>query len=146
MILMKGDVFKADCDYFGVTTNSIIKRNGELVMGAGVAKSAMLLNPELPKIFGADIVGRGLVGGYYGIIKPSGSSKYFTFQTKRHYKDKSNITDVIMSINQLKEIAIRFHNKTFALPFPAIANGGLKRGDVLPYLLELPNNVYVYEL
>lgn len=143
MILVKGDVFKSNCDYIGITTNSIVKINGELVMGAGVAKMAKELYPNLPKLFGDKILKHGCVGGYYGILK---EGKFFAFQTKRHFKDNSNINDVIKSIEMLKNIAENTEEKTFALPFPAINNGGLNREDVLPYLEFLPNNVYIYEL
>ena len=143
MIIMYGDVFNSDCDYIGITTNSIVKRNGELVMGAGNAKVAANKFKHLPKFFGDRIVKDGLVGKFYGIIK---CGKYFAFQTKRHYKDKSDIRDVYESITILKDIAERNADKTFAIPFPAINNGGLKREDVEGYLARLPDNVFVYIL
>ena len=34
MIIIYDDVFNSDCDYIGITTNSIVNRNGELVMEA----------------------------------------------------------------------------------------------------------------
>ena len=143
MIIVNDDVFNSDCDYIGVTTNSIVKRNGELVMGAGNAKVASTKFKHLPKFFGDNIVKNGLVGKFYGIIK---CGKYFAFQTKRHYKDKSDIRDVYESIMMLKGIAERNDDKTFAIPFPAINHGGLKREDVESYLKCLPDNVFVYIL
>ena len=143
MIIVYDDVFSSNCDYIGITTNSIVKRNGELVMGAGNAKVASNKFKHLPKFFGDRIVNDGLVGKFYGIIK---CGKYFAFQTKRHYKDKSDIRDVYESIMMLKDIAERNVDKTFAIPFPAISNGGLKREDVEGYLTCLPDNVFVYIL
>lgn len=143
MILCEGDVFESGCDYIGITTNSILKKNGELVMGAGVALRAKELYPELPKVFGCKILSIGKVGDFYGVLK---HGVYFAFQTKRHYKDKSDIRDVYESINMLNGISTQYQDKTFALPFPAINNGGLSRDKVLPYLEKLPNNVFVYEL
>jgi hypothetical protein len=46
----QGDLWNSGCDYTAVTTNSIIKKNGTLVMGAGVAKQASLRYPGLPRI------------------------------------------------------------------------------------------------
>ena len=143
MIIVNDDVFNSDCDYIGITTNSIVKRNGELVMGAGNAKVASAKFKHLPKFFGGRIIKNGLAGKSYGIIK---CGKYFAFQTKRHYKDKSDIGDVYESIMMLKDIAERNADKTFAIPFPAINNGGLKREDVEGYLAHLPDNVFVYIL
>ena len=143
MKIIYGDVFTSDCDYIGITTNSIVKRNGELVMGAGVALTAKKINPQLLKIIGRSVLEMGVVGGFYGIIK---CGKYFAFQTKRHYKDKSDIRDVYESILLLKGIAERFKDKTFALPFPAVNNGGLTRDEVSKYLMMLPDNVFVYDL
>lgn len=143
--LVCGNVFESNCDYIGVTTNSIVKRNGELVMGAGVALEAKTINPELPKLFGDWILRKNIVGGFYGIIPPL-DGKHFAIQTKRHYKDKSNIMDVRISIETLKDVAEKRPNKTFAIAFPAINNGGLKEEDVIPHLNILPENVYVYKL
>ena len=143
MIIMYGDVFNSDCDYIGITTNSIVKRNGELVMGAGNAKVASAKFKHLPKFFGDRIVKDGLVGKFYGIIK---CGKYFAFQTKRHWKDGSDMQDVIRSINILKRGAEKYPNKVFGLPFPAINNGGLCWRYVIKYLKDLPDNVIVYHL
>ena len=42
MLLKKGDVFEDEhiLDFVCITTNSILNKNGELVMGAGVALEA----------------------------------------------------------------------------------------------------------
>lgn len=102
MILKKGNIFDdfEDLDYVGVTTNSILNKKGDLVMGAGVAKQAKEYNAYLPTLFGSQIKAKGVEGGFYGVLI---QGKYYAFQTKRHWRDKSSIQDVIRSIN------IHFH-------------------------------------
>ena len=54
---IKGDIF----DYIGiadaicVTTNGIVKKNGELVMGAGIAKAMADKYPDLAKVLGKKV-------------------------------------------------------------------------------------------
>ena len=65
MQLTKGNVFEhLDLDYICITTNSILNKNGELVMGAGVALEAKQRFPELPKVYGSKIKKMGLVGEF----------------------------------------------------------------------------------
>lgn len=42
MILKKGNIFDdfENLNYVGITTNSMLNKRGELVMGAGVAKTS----------------------------------------------------------------------------------------------------------
>lgn len=97
----------------------------------------------LPLLFGSQIKANGCVGGYYGILL---QGKYFAFQTKRNWRDISDIQDVIRSINKLKNGAIKRSDDIFGLPFPAINHGGLNWRDILPYLNDLPDNVIVYHI
>ena len=145
MKLKQGNIFDDfdTLDYVGITTNSMINKNGELIMGAGVAKQAKLHNKHLPLLFGSQIKGNNCVGGYYGVLI---QGKYLAFQTKRNWRDNSDIQDVINSINILKNEAMKNGNKVFGLPFPAINNGGLSWKDVIKYLDVLPDNVVVYHL
>lgn len=145
MILKKGDIFDDfdSLDYVGITTNSILNKQGGLIMGAGIAKTAKQRNKCLPSLFGCQIKAKEVEGGFYGVLV---QGKYFAFQTKRHWKDKSDIQDVIRSINILKRGAEKYPDKMFGLPFPAINNGGLGWKDVISYLEDLPNNVIVYHL
>jgi hypothetical protein len=53
MLEQRGDIFsQADADAICFTSNGIVKSNGELVMGAGIAKQFRERWPELPKFFG----------------------------------------------------------------------------------------------
>ncbi|MBQ0114054.1 MAG: hypothetical protein KBT03_13070 [Bacteroidales bacterium] len=145
MILKKGNIFDdfEELDFVGITTNSILTKGGALVMGAGVAKTAKEYCSSLPVLFGSQIKAKEIEGGFYGLLV---QGKYFAFQTKRHWKYNSSLSDVIQSINMLKRVSTKYSSKKFGLPFPAINNGGLNWMDIIVQLEELPDNVTVYHL
>ena len=145
MRIQIGNIFEHmdELDYVGITTNSTLNNKGHLVMGAGNAKQAKEICPELPKIFGEQIrKGCGNLG-FYGLLK---HDKYFALQTKLHWRDKSPIKVVSMSICKLNLAANKHPDKIFGTPFPAINHGKLKECDVLPMLSSLPDNVIVFKL
>lgn len=131
-------------DYVCITTNSVIKQNGELVMGAGNALQAKQRVPTLPLDFGNQIKSKNLQGKFYGLLLSH--EKYLAFQTKLHYQDESPLDVVSKSVSALERLANKYPDKTFGLPFPAISNGKRTVAEILPMLETLPNNVYVYHL
>lgn len=131
-------------DYVCITTNSIVKQNGELVMGAGNALQAKQRVPTLPLDFGDQIKSKNLQGKFYGLLLSH--EKYLAFQTKLHYQDESPLDVVSKSVAALERLANKYPDKTFGLPFPGISNGRLSAKVVYPMLLKLPDNVYVYHL
>lgn len=131
-------------DYICITTNSTSKSDGSLVMGRGCALEANQRNPKLKVEYGRQLRERGLFNKFYGLLLAE--EKYIAFQTKYHWKNDSPIDLVIKSIEMLSRLANKYPNKTFALPFPAINNGGKKPEEILPYLEQLPNNVTVFHL
>lgn len=146
MILKQGNIFDDEdsLDFVCITTNSILNKHGELIMGAGVAKAAKELHNDLPKLFGEAIKHKDKISGFYGMILVK--DKYVAFQTKIHWKDRSPIDVVKKSVEMLNRTALKYNDKTFGLPFPAITNGGLSVDLVRPLLDKLPDNVIVYHL
>lgn len=146
MKLVQGDMWKVqdDYDYLCITTNAISKADGSLVMGAGIAKQANEHNPRLKVEFGKQLRDRGLFNKFYGLLLAE--QKYIAFQTKIHWRDKSPIDVVARSCDMLRRLAEKYPERTFALPFPAISNGGLTPQQVMPYLKPLPDNVTVFHL
>jgi hypothetical protein len=101
-----------------ITTNGIIKKNGELVMGKGIALQAKQRFPKLPLILGQ-------------YIKQKGNQLYYiseyniaSFPTKHHWKDKSDIDLIQQSCFQLENF-VKTYDKYAALPRPGCENGGL---------------------
>lgn len=88
---VKGDLWNSDCSIVAVTTNNVIKRNGELVMGAGIAKKAVQCFPRLPRILAEHVKTNGntpcLVKDY-GIL---------SFPTKYNWRNPSSIELIAQS-------------------------------------------------
>lgn len=130
-----------DVDHFLITTNSIIKNNGALVMGAGIAKQVRDRWPGIDKEIGAAIKRTCGNGGTYGVIL---GKKIGLFQVKHHFKDKASLELIAYSANILKALAEAAPDRKFALNFPGIGNGKLSYEQVLPLVNDLPDNVQVW--
>lgn len=120
------------------TANRVVKRNGELVMGAGNAKSCADAYYDAPSEFGSKLRKEGFLvlslhDGYVGALV-----------TKEHFKDKSDLKKVIAAIKELQTCAETDSGRTYHVPYPAIGFGGLRKVDVEPYVNLLPDNVRVY--
>lgn len=127
-------------DFIGFTANSVINKQGELVMGAGNAKACKMYYSGIEVVFGAKI-------GHLSEYNVATSKHYgvFALQTKINWRDKSDISLVIRSINKLNDFAKYYPEKKIACPFPGISHGGLSRGDLTEYIEELPNNIDIWE-
>lgn len=117
----------------GITTNGFIKKSGECVMGAGVAKLFKEQIPELPKKLG-DHINRAA-----NTIAIFPEYRLFSFPVKHNWFEIADIELIrksardlnwIASMGELTEAGLLF------LPFPGIGNGKLKKEDVLPVLNE----------
>lgn len=124
MLEKVGDIWKSGAEYICITTNGVVKSNGELVMGAGIAKECKEKYPEIPKIWG-------------GMVKECGNRVYmwdhwklFSFPTKYDWKHPSDIELIKKSCEQLLLIVNRQHINSVALPKPGCGNGGLNWNDV----------------
>lgn len=129
--------------YLCITTNSCLNNKGELIMGAGAALEAKLKYPNLPSSLGNVIVHLG----DYGIrtipnIAPN--LDFIAFQTKRHWRDDSDITLISNSAIMLSALAQKQKDKIFRLNFPGIGNGGLSIESVKPIIKLMPDNVEVF--
>lgn len=118
------DIWDYPADYRCVTTNGIIMKNGELVMGGGIALQAKLRYPALPARLGK-------------LVKMFGNKPFFfdefniiSFPTKQDWKNDS-IMELIES--SAKDIAAFGHinsNKVIAMTRPGCGLGGLVWSDV----------------
>ena len=129
MLVSKGNIL----DYIGksdivcVTTNGVVKSNGELVMGAGCALAFKNQFPEIPKILGEKIKIKGnrpLVAG-----KVNGTY-IVSFPTKHHYKDNSDIELIKQSATILLEIVKYYNAKSIYIPSPGTGLGNLNKDVV----------------
>jgi hypothetical protein len=123
------------------TSNSFVKNNRRLVMGAGAAYAAYRYKPELAQIFGHQILtGVGHLG-VYGLLldRSSGISPELpligAFQTKTNYNIPSSLGLIERSLSALRKFCEDHPDIFVHLNFPGIGYGGLKPEEVKPLLL-----------
>ena len=149
MIRKYGDMWTAydTSQLFMITTNAAVKRNGELVMGRGIALQAKKRFPELPASLGAKIKADNFVLSRYGLlIFPSWpSNKIAAFQVKYHWSEQADINLIDYSTDMLLEW-LQSHPKIkqVDLNMPGVGNGKLNIADVLPIVSRLPDTVNVW--
>lgn len=127
-------------DHFVITTNSVIKSNGAVVMGAGIAKQVRDRFPGIDVEIGKAIQEHKL-REFYGCII---GKKIGIFQVKYHYKHRALPELIHNSARMLAEHARANPDRTYALNYPGIGNGKLTVHDVEPHLRQLPANVQVW--
>lgn len=108
------------------TTNTMVKKDGTLVMGAGIARIFADEWDWLPKEWGQVINQRDDSRKEDIIITPLSMSMYLVaFPTKRHWKEDSQLDLIEASLKSLV-LAANFMNwRHVLLPRPGCLNGGL---------------------
>ncbi len=136
----------ARTDGFCITTNSYIRNDGELVMGAGIALQAKKIFDGLPLALGRKIENKCGHLGTYGTLPSNRKEidKLVAFQVKTHFKNQADLGLIEKSANQLSTIATKYPNKRLDLNFPGIGNGGRDVEKVMPIVKKLPDNVHIW--
>ncbi len=142
MIEINGNIFDQKCDAICITTNGIIKKNGEAVMGAGIALQAKIKYPQLPKLLAEKITQEG--NKIYSF--KFGNINIVTFPTKNHWRDDSNIELIKQSLLQLVQMANNNEWKKVCLPRPGCNNGKLNWLDIKKYVSKLDNRFIIVNL
>lgn len=140
-----------------VTTNSIVQRDGRLVMGTGAALRAKqeCRSQNLPHALGLEIRRQNVAGGVYGVIVLPPTqwtavehgkipTAWGAFQVKRDWRQPADPELIAESTRQLAEIAERLPNWRFAMNEAGTGAGRLDQAVVRPILEQLPDNVWVY--
>lgn len=122
------------------TSNHIIKKDGELVMGAGNALAFKKAYPLSPAMLAKCITSRPSDNIHFMFYD---SGLIGSFKTKEHWANPSTLDIIKESVYELSVLA-EPSNHTYHLPFPGIGKGGLSREEVEPLLQELPDNVLIY--
>lgn len=155
--LINGDIF----DYIGkvdaicITTNGAIKANGELVMGAGVAKAfydrynnsyhiARILaqklyrGPKLPHLYVIDSKDNIC----YKCVDADDNcgTHVISFPTKNHFQDKSDINLIIQSAKRMIWIANHYKLNSIIIPSPGTGCGKLSKEEVYEELNSIFDN------
>ena len=115
------NIFMEKAHAICITTNGIVKNNGEAVMGAGIAKQAnqrYMLAPRLGqklKLYGNHCYDMGIYDG----------KAIVTFPTKNHWKDNSSIELIEQSCRELVAMADKNAWTSVMLPPIGCGLGGL---------------------
>ena len=143
MIKKTGDMWSIFdlSDFFIVTTNSYIRRDGKIVMGRGIAKQLAERFPTIPHEFAKQTTH---LGTYGLIIHLRDDTHLGAFQVKHHFADPATLSLIEYSTRHLTNLANRLPSNRFDINFPGIGNGRLKYDDVLPVIEQLPDNVHVW--
>jgi len=150
MIIRIGNMWKEyeESDFFCITTNSYIRKNGALAMGRGVALEAKNRFPKLPFIFGKRIKHMSeyyLIDSFENKLLEE-KTRIMAFQVKTHYLDNAEHELIRKSTEELAKLAKTFSKKRFDLNFPGIGYGRLTEKEVLPIIETLPDNVNIWKL
>lgn len=124
MIEINGNFWEYPAQYYCVTTNGIVKNNGELVMGAGIALEAKNRFPQLPQRLGKLV---SIFGNKAFFLQ---DLRIISFPTKHHFKDNS---DIKLIENSAKEIAafVKIHQvESIVMTRPGCGHGKLNWKDV----------------
>ena len=142
MIEVEGNIWEAKCTFICITTNGDVKKNGELVMGRGVAQQCVDRDNSIAKKFG-DAVNEF---GNLFIITPymDMGRQLVLFPVKHHWRDQADLNLIQVSIGQLYTYAATHPDMIWALPRPGCGNGRLQWKDIKPLVENLPDNVHIY--
>lgn len=131
-----------------VTTNGIVKADGNAVMGAGIAlqvnkrfhvsqKLGTFINTYGNRVFNLGVVQRANARGteYY---------RLFSFPTKHHFKDDSDINLIIKSAEQLVEVCDKFGITKCYLTPPGCGCGHLNyENTVRPWISQILDDRFI---
>lgn len=112
-----------------ITTNIMLNKKGELVMGAGVAKQAKLRFPDLPAYAGRAVKSYGDVT----IFCPH-PYDLFLFPTKYDWRNPSEPALIQNSAFGLRVLVDKLGYKNVYMTQPGCGNGGLNWNQVEPLL------------
>lgn len=110
-----------------VTTNTIVKQDGSLVMGAGTAKIIAEKYPQIPLEFGRIVRLHNKLGQFntFPVVCTFYSPVIIGIPTKYNYRDKSSLELVKRSLQQLRILINSLGYMRILLPRPGCALGGL---------------------
>src|SRR4051812_48531648 len=94
------DIWTEPADAICITTNGFIKKNGSLVMGAGVGGQAQARYPGLPHYWGDCVFKWGQ--GIWAAEMPDGKF-LLSFPVKHNWYEEADLTLIERSARQLQE-------------------------------------------
>lgn len=118
-----GDLWKLPADLCCITTNGALRRNGNAIMGKGVALEARNNYHDIEAILGSLISKYGNHVFYLGY-------NLISFPTKIHWRHDADIFLIKRSAQELVELLKNNPAKRILLTRPGCGNGNLQWSDV----------------
>lgn len=147
---IKGNLWDSNDSLIAISTNSTLKSNGCLVMGAGVAKQARDMYTGVDKKAG-DVIIKYFKSGEvdYGFFTLFVENKLLGFfQTKVHYTSSSSYTLISRSCESMLSFLVS-NSRDVSMNFPGIGYGNLQRlkvKSILDYYFgNIPELLTIYE-
>jgi len=134
-----------------ITTNGIVKKDGKAVMGAGIAKQANSFY-HIDDLLGKYITQYGNRAFNLGVyprlyLNNSVVFRLFTFPTKHHWKDDSDINLIVKSCEQLVEMCAKFSITKCYLPPAGCGCGNLDyETTVKPWISQILDDRFIVVL
>lgn len=126
-------------DAICVTTNGILRHDGRAVMGADIAKAADT-RFDLAGILGKSLM---TIGNHAAFLKKCGGVAIFSFPTKNHWRDASDIKLIQRSAKELVQLKESFLVRSCYLPRPGCGCGGLDWPDVKAVLEPILDDSFI---
>lgn len=136
MRVITGDLWDVKVDFIGIPTNGSITAQFRAVMGRGVALQAKKRFPGIEFQLGYALK-QG--GNHLHWLGPG----LFSFPVKHNWWERADLELIARSARELKALAERMPNHTFAIPLVGTGNGKRKAEEVWPFLVLLPDNVFI---
>lgn len=142
-----GNLLNADTEALVNTVNTVG------VMGKGIALQFKQAFPDNFKEYkracdkGTLVPGKMLIFENHSLNNPK---FIINFPTKRHWKEKSKVKDIIEGLKSFREDLIRLDIKSVSLPPLGCGNGGLEWDQVKPLIIDSLKDlnevdIYIYE-
>jgi hypothetical protein len=134
MKTIKGNIwdFHNDGKWIIITTNGIIKNNGEAVMGTGIALETAEKFPKIPKKLGDKIKQKGNLPFLFL------DEHIITLPVKNDWKEKADLKLLEHSVAILSEaqkiLEIRGYTENIYMVWPGCGAGGRTKKEVRPIL------------
>lgn len=133
-----GNIWDMQGDTIVITTNGTVKKNGECVMGRGIALEAKEKYPWIPKYLGSAISLYGnqvyALGAIPSEVDNRGWKYLLSFPVKHNWQEKADLQLIEDSAEGLFEMAKALDLKDILVPRPGCGNGQLSWEDVKPIL------------
>lgn len=136
MKTLKGDFWKVHRDYDAIvcTTNQVVKKNGLLVMGVGIAADFADRFPQLPFLWGRENSKQPPPSVIFTKI-PNIRPYLVALPTKRHWQQKSDLNLIRQSAEALRHKADELKLSSVLMTPPGCGLGGLDwTSQVFPLL------------